>query len=204
MALKKDLIKELVEKYGYEEKEIKDLTNAKLTSLIKKEEQEALEIKKQEKKEAVKAKSNEIDRNELIEVMNGTVGGLKIGSRTGLTWEFSEYGQIDYIEYHELESIRNRNPKVFTDGILIILNEDIIKKFRLGEVYKNIITPQNAEQIFKKSVDEIEEFIKKVPRGMLQTFVAKAVELYKEDKLNNIRLIKFIEEKFNIDFEDIV
>lgn len=200
---KTDLIKELVDKYGYEENEIKSLTNAKLSTLIKQEEEDIVAVAKEEKKKALK--SENIDRNELIEVMNGLSGGLILGSqRSGLVWKFTEYGQTDFIEYHDLEAIRNSGANLFTDAILIVLDERVVKKFRLEELYKNIVMPEDFEKIFRLGLEEIKTFLEKAPEGMKQAFVGKAVELYGQDKLNNIRLIKFIEEKFNIDFEDMV
>jgi hypothetical protein len=200
---KLDLINELVDKYGYEEKEVNSLTNAKLSALIKQEEEDVVAITKEEKKKALR--SQEIERNELIEVMSNTTGGLILGSpRTGSVWKFTEYGQTDYIEFHELETFRNVSGKVFTDAILIILDERVVKKFRLEEIYESIVTPVSIESLFNKSLEEVETFLEKAPDGMLQAFTGKAVELYRANKLNNVRLIKFIEEKFNIDFEDMV
>ena len=200
---KTDLINELIDKYGYEEADIKSLSNAKLTSLIKKEELDVVEVAKEEKKNELK--TEDIKHNELIEVMNGLTGGLIIGSpRSGAVWEFTQYGQSDFIEYRDLEVIRNTGNKLFTDAILIVLDKRVVKKFRLEDVYKHIVLPDDVESIFKKSVEDIQIFLDKAPEGVIQTFVGKAVELYEKDKLNNIRLIKFIEEKFNIDFEDMV
>ncbi|SDX95452.1 hypothetical protein [Thermoactinomyces sp. DSM 45892] len=197
MALKKDLIQELVEKHGYEKSKVVDLTSAELTDLIEKEQSNDDPTKK--------TKSTEVDRDDLIEVMNGTSGGLKIGSsRTGYIWEFSEYGQMDSIEYHELEAMRNRNPKLFADGVLILLNDEVVKKFRMEEVYENLVTPANVEKIFEKSVEELQLFIEKIPKGMLQTLVGQAVALYRQGKLTNIQMIKFLEERFNLTFDDML
>lgn len=196
---KADLVKILVEKYGYEESEVKNWTTAKLQKQITQEEKEAVELEKEKEQE----KPREIKRDEKIMIMNGTSGGLSLYTKHG-KYEFTEFGQTDHLEFGELEVLRNHNPKIFTDGVVVILDHDVVEKFRLGEIYKNILTPENVEEVFKKDVEEIKEFVKKLPAGMLQTFTGIAIRKYQEGSLNDLRLVKFIEEKFDIHFDDIV
>lgn len=198
---KADLIKILVEDYGYEKEDIKMLTNGKLQATIKQEEEDAKLL--EEESTRFVAKESKIKDDDLIVVMNGLSGALthRSGS-TRRSWRFREFGQIDKFPYSELLALKNGSPKVFEQGWLIILNKDVQEQFGLTELYKNIITPDNIESIFKKDVADLEVFVDNLPHGMKSTFVAKAREMYEAKELYDMRVIEFIEKKFGFSLQD--
>lgn len=202
MALKKaDLIKILVEEYGYEKEDIKLLTNAKLQGMIKQEELDAEELAHAET--ALIAKETGIKDDDKIVVMNGLSGYLTHKSKsTGRIWKFSEFGQTDKLPYSEILAIHNNNPKVFKDCWLIVLNKQIQEDFGLVEIYKNIITPENLGQLFDKPLEELEDLINNLPDGMKAVFIERARELYISKQLYDLRIIRFIENKFGFSLED--
>lgn len=199
---KKELIKILVDTYGYEEDDIKLLTNAKLEGMIKQEEKDAELLEVEDTIEVI-AKESKIKDDDKILVMSGLSGTLVHHSKsTGRTWEFKEFGQTEKLPYSELLTIRYQNPKVFNEGWLVILNKQIQEDFQLTEIYKNIITPQNINSIFDKSVAEISIFVDALPDGMKVTFVNKARELYKSRKINKLDVVEYVQNKFNISLDD--
>lgn len=209
MAMKKtDLIKILVEEYGYEKDDIKTLTNAKLQAMADTEVKEAEELEKA-KKEAekpvtrVSSRKSEISDNEEILIMNGSTGAVQYYSqRTNKTWEFTQFGQQDVIEYGELKTIRNRHPRYFKEGYFIVLDPVAQKELDLTELYTNIITPDNEDKIFKMPLDKLGEFIDALPDGQKSSFVNMAQDKYDNGQLDSNKLIKFIEDKFNFSLED--
>lgn len=197
---KADLIKILVEEYGYEKEDIKLLTNAKLQAMIKQEEKDAEDLAHAETVIVKEAKFKDDDE---IVVMNGQNGSLKHrAGRTGRVWEFKKFGQTAKMPYSELVALRNVKPSVFTDGWIIVLNKEVQKEFQLTELYENIITPENIEDIFKLRLEDLERFVAGLPKGMKFTFVSKARELYEREELYDLRVIKFIESTFGFSLED--
>lgn len=198
---KKELIQVLVEEYGYELEDVKMLTNAKLEAMIKQEELDKEELELQET--LVVKKDTNIKDDDLIMVMNGESGALVHRSySTGRIWEFREFGQTQKLPYSEILNIRNNNPRVFEEGWLIVLNPQIQNDFGLKETYKNILTPDNIGKVFEKNTDDLSVFIDNLPEGMKTTFVAKARELYRTNKIDSITKVRFIEQKFGISLED--
>lgn len=203
---KKELIEVLVNKYGYDKSDLKDengrlFTNAKLESIIKQEEEDAKRLENEEM--MIVAKDNGFKDDDLIVVMSGLPGTLIHRSQTtGRVWRFHGFGQTDKIPYSELLRIRNSNPKVFEQGWMIILNRKLQEEFNLTEKYKNILTPENIETVFKKDLDDLKLFVKALPEGMKVTFINKARELYQNGKLDSIKVIDFIQEEFNISLDD--
>ncbi|KYC73905.1 hypothetical protein B4092_4940 [Bacillus licheniformis] len=198
---KADLIKILVDDFGYSKEDISQLTNAKLQSLIDQELKDAEALKEVKEKEI--EKEVVFDDNDLIEVMNGTNGAFTHRSgRNNRVWKFTQFGQRDKFPYSELLAISNFAPKVFKEGYLIILNKDVQKQFGLTELYQNVIYPENINGIFEKDLYELEEFINSLPEAMKYTFISKARELFETKKLYDIRKKELIETKFGISLED--
>jgi hypothetical protein len=202
MALnKQDLIKNLVENYGYDKEDIKLLTNGKLQGLIKQEEFDAKELETESTR--VVAKKSKIKDEDRIVVMNGLTGALVYHSeRTNRRWEFTTFGQQDTIEYGELVAMKNRYPRYFTEGWLIVLDKQVQEEFNLTEMYKNIITPENADTVFKMDVDELDKFVDGLPDGMKTSFVNMAMEKVGDGTLDSSKVRKYIQEKFNFNFDD--
>lgn len=197
---KPELIKILVDTYGYKEEDINALTNAGLKSLIKKEEDEAEDFEVSLTVEKVRETFKDDD---LIHVMSGFAGGLRYKStRNGRVWMFSQFGQIDKLPYAELLNIKNNSPKVLSEGWIIVLNKQVQEDFGLVEIYKHIITPENIESIFSKNAMEVEEFLKHLPKNMKTVFFNKARELYNNNTLDSRLLIELIEEHFDVSLKD--
>jgi hypothetical protein len=208
---KKELVKLLIEEYGYDKEDLKDengkiYTNAKLEEMVEQEDKdlkEAEERKEIEKTVVVETKAFKFKDDDLIVVMNGLSGTLVHRSdMTGRVWRMTDFGQTTKIPYGELLNIRNRSPKVFKDGWLIVLNPHIQDEFELTEIYKNIVTPQNVEEIISKSPEEIEVFVKNMPKGAKQAFIEKAKEMYTNGKLDSVKKINTIQQLFGFSLED--
>lgn len=204
---KQELIDILVNNYGYEKEDLKfdvdgkPYTNAKLQSLIKQEEKDAEELDR-EATRVLKPRSV-LKEDDQVYVMNGLMGTLVYRSdRTRKVWKFTNFGQIDTIEYGELVTIRNRYSKYLTEGWLIVLDKAVQDEFKLTEMYQSILTPDNIEEIFSKNVDELRVFIDNLPDGMKATFVNKAMEKYKQGTLDSVKTIRLIEEKFGFSLDD--
>lgn len=199
---KKDLINILVEEYGYEQNDIKMLTNAKLELLIKQEEEDKEVL---EARETLTTNVEKFKDDDQILVMNGFSGALthRSGS-TGRVWDFAEFGQTRKMPYSELLNIHYTSPKVFKNGWLVIMNRQIQEDFGLTDIYKNILTPENIDKVFEKDIKELDIFIDNLPEEMKVSFIMKAKELYrrKDKRLDSKSLIDFIEGKFGISLED--
>lgn len=207
MAKKDDLTKILIDKYGYEKEDLKfnaegkPYTNAKLQILINEEEEDSKEL--ETNKNRVVAKKDTLKDEDKIKVMSGSMGTVIYRSDISRRiWKFTSFGQVESIPYGELVTIRNRFNGYFKNGWLIILDAEVQKEFGLTEMYQNILTPDNLNGVFQKSIDEIEVIVDNLPDGMKNTFVNKAQELYASEKLDSVKVIKLIEEKFGFSLKD--
>lgn len=204
---KPDLINYLIEEFGYEREDLKfdsegkPYTNAKLKALIEQEQEDAKEAENNSSRYV--AKESTVKDGDMIAVMNGLSGSLTHRSGlTGRSWRFREFGQMDKMPYAELLALKNGTPKVFDECWIVIMNKEVQEQFGLTEKYKNILTPENIGQIFKKDVEDLKVFVENLPQGMKSTFVAKARDLVESKQLWDTRIIDYIEEKFGFSLKD--
>lgn len=203
---KSDLINILVEEYGYEKEDLKfdsegkPYTNGKLMAIIEAEKRDAEAMENNTFEVSYEQK---IKDDEKIAVMSGSMGTVIYRSTiSNRAWRFNEFGQIDKMPYSELVSIQNRSNGYLKDGAIVILDKRVQEEFGLTEMYKYILTPQNIDSVFEKDADELEEFVSKLPDGMKIAFCNKAQELFAENKINDRRIIRMIEDVFGFSLDD--
>lgn len=203
---KPELIKLLVEEYGYSENDLKDkegkpYTNAKLKAMVEAERQDAEKAEMDSNR--VKVDVGEMLKDEdKIKVMSGTDGVFYKSDVSRKIWHFEKFGQIESIPYGELVTILNRFPNYFRDGLFIILDKRVQEEFNLTELYKNIITPKSLDELFEKDFNELETVVRNLPEGMKLTFINKVQEMYENKKLDSIRVVEMIENEFGFSLAD--
>lgn len=204
---KSELIDILLNDYGYEKEDLKDsdgkpYTNGVLKSIITQEVADEDESNSGlvDLEGIIKNSRRVIKDDDLVAVMNGLSGRLvHRSSLTSRVWTFREFGQVENLPYSE---IRDMNPNVFKDGWLVVLSPEIQRELGLEDVYENVLTPTNINEVFSKSVGELEKFIDSLPKDMKATFLYQSKELYRKGKLINKTTIDLIQKKFNISFDD--
>lgn len=178
---------------------------AKLEEEIRQQILSELKAQGEKPNEEVKEKTKparrvDIDKYELIPVMNITSGKLVyVSNKTGIKYIWSQYGDIEYLEYQELQTMRVAHKSFLNEPFVIILNDDVVNNLGLTKMYENLIDLDDIESIFSLDNKKFIEVIEKSPRGIVHTIVTKAKELYKKNKLESITKINYINERFGTD-----
>lgn len=178
---------------------------AKLEEEIRQQILSELKAQGEKPNEEVKEKTRparrvDIDKYELIPVMNITSGKLVyVSNKTGIKYIWSQYGDIEYLEYQELQTMRVAHKSFLNEPFVIILNDDVVNNLGLTKMYENLIDLDDIESIFSLDNKKFIEVIEKSPRGIVHTIVTKAKELYKKNKLESITKINYINERFGTD-----
>ena len=218
MATSKEIKETLVVDYGYKRNDFlnpetgKDYTYKKLESMLKEEKEKEKSIADDSSfdselnefdKDVVKAKSKSFDDNDLVTVMSGVNGKLIHYSSVGNgSYTFNGFGQQQEMPYKELRSINNLKRKIFEDGLIIILNKEIISEFRLAENYKHILTPSRVDELLKLNANEIVNFLEKASKDTQLTFLDIVKVRYNVGSLDSMSIIKAIEKHYGISLDD--
>lgn len=222
--IKAEIVDLLVGKYGYDVRDLKDdkgniFNKPVLEEILEKEEaKEVEEVQEvEEKVEETSEEENDIfalnedafkpshvfDDNDLILCMSGVRGNMTFKSQlSGFTVKTTSFGQTVKIPYKDLVYVHNISPRAFHEGNIIVLNEHLQEEFNLGDVYKNVITPNNIQKVLKLDPEDLSKFISDMPSGMKPALYDEARKMYRNGKLDSIRTVEAIEKEFGISLED--
>ena len=222
--IKAEIVDLLVEKYGYDVRDLKDdkgniFNKPVLEDILEKEEaKEVEEVQEvEEKVEEAPEEENDIfalnedafkpnhvfDDNDLILCMSGVRGNMTFKSElSGFAIKTTSFGQTVKIPYKDLVYVHNISPNAFHEGYIIVLNEHLQEEFNLGDVYKSVITPNNIQKVLKLDSEDLSKFISDMPSGMKPALYDEARKMYRDGRLDSIRTVEAIEKEFGISLDD--
>lgn len=154
-------------------------------------------------------RKTDIPNNYEIPVKSNVAGGLTYASRKnkGLEYRWEQNGDIEYIEYSELVSMRNTQRKFFENNWIVIEDSD----YTAEEVYRALSVQKyyeynlnSIDDIFSFPEATVREIADKVSKGLKDNIIARARILYSEgsDLFDSSKRVKMFEDAFNMTFED--
>lgn len=188
-------------------KEQEVVTTESIQEVVAKETLETLKAIKEEikadKKETSttgRKKSVEIDANEMINVRSVTYGGLNyVSSKTGIFTRWSQYGDVQQMEYAELVTMKASSRAFLFDPRIVIDDEEVAEKLGLTELYKQLEEVADLEKFFGVDLLQMQTAIQKLPKGAKETVRQKASEMVRSGRLYDTRKIKMLERELSID-----
>ncbi|MGG4105155.1 hypothetical protein AAXB25_14660 [Paenibacillus lautus] len=146
------------------------------------------------------SKRKEIDRNEMVPIMNVTNGTLIYTSRkTGTELQFSEYGDIEYVDYQELLTMKSSQRRFFDEPFILVMDDDVVDALGLTKMYSNMKNPDQIDKIFNMNQREFEDIVEKSPKGIKFLIVSRAKKLYEIGELDSIKKINYLNDRFQTD-----
>lgn len=150
-------------------------------------------------KPAPKAKP-QIDLKMMVPVRNITNGSLTYVSRkTGNEAHWSEFGDVEYFEVAELQTMKTSQPRFFNEPWVMIDDEDVVDYLGLRHMYDRIIADHEIATFFYNPVEEIIAKLQKAPNGTRDLVASKAREMVENGSLDSIRVIRALEKELTID-----
>ena len=144
-----------------------------------------------------------------IPVKSNVAGGLTYVSRKnkGLEFYWEHTGDVEYIEYSELISMRNTQRKFFENNWIVIEDSD----YTADEVYRALSVQrfyelglESVDDVFNLSDYELQDIATKASKGLRDNIILRARTLYAEgsDFFDSSKRVKAFEEAFNISFNE--
>ena len=147
-----------------------------------------------------------ITNESMVECKNGTHGNLFYAStrNPGYTVEWTEFGEVQEMDYAELLVMRGSQPRFFRDNWILIEDANVLRKLGVERYYKNALTTENFDEVFKWTPDEIREKVPKMSEGMRDSIRIRAKEMLKADQLDSRAMIKALNDVLDCDLEESV
>lgn len=127
-----------------------------------------------------------------------TYGKLFVnGTKTGMTYIFSDYDDEVDIEYKDLVALIHSKDKAIYKPRIIVMDEDFIKEYSaLQKFYDEHFAVKNLKEILEMSEYDMKEAISKLPKGAVDTLKSMAVDQIATGEIDSIRKIKALDEAF--------
>ena len=143
----------------------------------------------------------------IVPVICNTVGGAFYSSKKimGYTVEWEDIGSVEYMELGELSSMKNTDKRFFEDNWIVFddteeyTTSELYDFLKVSKYYKNVLTPDNIDEIFTYPKDEIVKTITTLSRGMKETVAVRAKQKLDENTLDK-NIIDILESSLGIQF----
>ena len=91
-------------------------------------------------------------------------------------YDFSEFGEIQDINFRDLRDIVRNNKNMVTNGRFYILNEKAVKELRLESAYNKMLSNEEIATIFNKDAKSVVELYKLAPTGEKETIIDLVID----------------------------
>lgn len=156
---------------------------------------------KQSKPEKDNTKTREFEDGDYVKVYSLRYGRLNLGTSDPSIpdrYVFTKFMDLNEVRFDVLEAmVRRRNKALFYPWIYIA-DEDAVKQLRLENTYKNILTPDTIEQVFKLSDKKLLEFIENANADTKRTLRDIAVGKINNDEIANFGTLRLLRDELNI------
>lgn len=139
---------------------------------------------------------------DVVECRSVTGGELiLIGPKTNLQYTWSDYGDVAYIEYQDLQALQSRKSNFLIKPRFIIEDDDVVEQWgaMLKPIY-NKITDDTIETLFELPLETFKAQLHIVPDGVKDAIKTKAVQMIESEELYDIRKVREIDAAWGTDF----
>lgn len=148
--------------------------------------------------ETVVKKKKVFDQSDGVMCVSITQGKLYVeGSKTGMLYSFSDYGDETEIEYRDLVGlIRSKDKSVF-EPRFVVNDKDFIEEYpALKKFYDDEFSIKNIKKILLMPDDQMVAEIEKLPRGAADSLKSIAAEQVSNGEIDSVRKIKALDTVF--------
>jgi hypothetical protein len=158
--------------------------------------------------EIPKKKKLKLDDNALLQIKSNIFGELiYINHKTGDEYKWSNFGEIRELYVSDLRAMKSNQSKFFSENWVVVVGiadtdeiyedigtDEIYDALQLTQYYKNFLCPEDLNEIFNWSVDDMKQKLPKMSRSIKETIGVRANELIQNGGLDSIAKVKALEE----------
>lgn len=174
------------------------MANTNTRAKSKSDEKETADVAAATEKKPLVAK--DIDPEQYVIVRNGFHGKLIYkSSRTGEKFVWESFGDEQEMQLRELRNAKNTSKKFFINNWFMFDEDWIIDYLGVGQFYKNAISIEHFDDVFKKSNTELKKFIGGMSAGQKKSLTYRATEMIASGELDSRKTISVLEEALGIE-----
>lgn len=146
-------------------------------------------------------KKARIDNNEMIPVRSTQKNLLYVSKRTGERVEWSEFGEVQDISFGELNTMRSNQKRFYTEGWIIVEDDEAIEQLGLTKQYQNLLNINDIEDFFIMDIEDMEKALVNMQRGYKKSLAVEARQRIENGSLDSRNIIKLLEDQLDVDLK---
>ena len=181
----------------------KTMTKKTVTEEVQPKDEDVVEVKdiKSDDKIIEPKKKKEFAQSDGIQCHSVVQGGLFYeGTKTGMLYSFSDYGDVTEIEYRDLvAAVRTKSEYVY-NPYFIIDDEDFLAEFPAVEkFYEDQVSIKDLKNILDLPTPEMVDAINKLPKTAVENLKKIASTQVVNGRLDSVKKIKALDNLFGTD-----
>ena len=149
------------------------------------------------------------DLQRMIGIKNISRGKLIYKSKriVGYTVEWSNKGDVNYLELSEFINLKNSDRRFITEPWIRVVEDDeieILKYAQVFDYYKEILGLNNVSDILKLSFEDFKKKFDKLPEGYKNAVMESAAEMISNGELDSLKIKDYIEKTMQIDLSILI
>ena len=149
-------------------------------------------------------KNVKIDDGEEIEVISLIPNVSYYDKKTGDEYEWEKNGHIEYMTFETLKDMWRNNKGYFRNMWLKPLDERVVAKFGLTKVIDEYDFIMNTKNYNRKNIDKLLDAITNSRKEMRFTICNKIKSMVVDGDLQDIAVIRALENKLDADFVSLI
>lgn len=152
-----------------------------------------------EDKKVFKVKET-LSLHDYVTVRNGFNGKLVYKSRrTGERLIWDEFGSEQEMELQELKNAKNSSRAFFENNWFMIDDPEVIAFLGVERYYRNSLSYDEFDALFKMSANEIEDRVSVLPGGQKASLIHRAKQKIADGEVDSLRVINALEESLGVE-----
>ena len=127
-------------------------------------------------------------------------------TKTDTRYEFGGYGDVNEVDYSDLLKLKSSKSSILFQPKILIEDEDLRAQWArdlesVAHEYEGIY---ETEELFEKTPNEFETFLRNASDGVKNLVKLSASTLIKEEKLTDLRLIRIVDDVLGTQYKDFI
>lgn len=120
------------------------------------------------------------------------------------TFSWMEVGDTQEMTYKQIRIMSTKHPRYFSERWLKPLNDDVLERLKLKKYFESNLSRGDLKLLCGNDVGAVEELLTSLNPDAKSELAKKAVKAAKDGKINNVKIIRLIEQHLGVEIMDLV
>lgn len=120
------------------------------------------------------------------------------------TFNWMEVGDTQEMTYKQIRIMSVKHPRYFSERWLKPLNDEVLEKLKLKRFFENNLSRGDLKLLCGNDAGTVEELLTSLNPDAKSELAKKSVKAAKDGKINNVKIIRLIEQYLGVEIMDLV